>query len=174
MSKKCILIILSLLFLTQCVYANDIPAGYDITKRGQIYLDDESGYSAARPGDWDNADYLYGNKNYPICGASPGEIFYLDKKSCRYDIKDGVAYISCIIYSAGGGAGPNGGPAEITPWILRYATYKANDRIIKILSCINDETGENITKFVYEYDRGFLRGLFWQVAKYLNINQYLD
>lgn len=176
MLKRYLLVFVIFLFSSQYALANDLSTAYDITNLGQIHSNHGEGTKATilRPSENSKNNYLYNNKNFPICGGDPGSIFYLDLKSCNYFIQDGVAYISCLIYCTGGGVGPNGGPAKVTTRTIRFATYKSNKRVIKLLSCIDDKTGENITKFVYDYDGDFLRGLFWQVAKHLNINQYLD
>ena len=176
MLKKYLLVLVIFLFSSQYVFANDLSYGYDITNLGQIHSSygEEVKAVVIRPNEHSSDNYLYNNNDYPICGGDPGSIFYLDLKSCNYYIKDGVAYISCMIYCTGGGVGQDGGPAKVFTRTIKYATYKSDKRVIKLLSCIDDKTGENITKKVYDYDGGFLRGLFWKVAQHLNINQFLD
>lgn len=119
-----------------------------------------------------NRDMLYGT--YPFVGANEGQAFYLDTSSCYATTDGNIATLSAMIYATGGGAAPWGGPAKLTPETFVFQTYKhQGKRIIKLKSATT-ANGQNFTSDAIRYDEGFNNYLFWQIAKYTGMSQYLD
>ena len=122
-----------------------------------------------------NVNYMYGDETYPRVGEFESGAVYLDKKSCNYDIQDGVAYISCIVYYGGGGSDGHGNAAKHLGRVVKFSTYKKEDKRTIIFQSETDlKTGKDYTDSAYESDNGFLKNLFWIVADQSGISKYLD
>ncbi len=149
--------------------------GYDITNKVEQYGDDVRTVAASpKPNNPPKQNYMYGDTNYPLVGLTTYGAIFLDKTSCKYEIADGVAIISCLVYYGGGGADGNGNAAKHSPTIIRFSTYKTDKRVIKFMSSVSPNTGKNDTESTYRSDNGFLNGLFWYCAGVLDLSQYLD
>jgi len=149
--------------------------GYDITNKVEQYGDDVRTVAALpKPNNPPKQNYMYGDTNYPLVGLTTYGPIFLDKTSCKYEIADGVAIISCLVYYGGGGADGNGNAAKHAPTIIRFSTYKTDKRVIKFLSAVSQSTGKNHSERTYQSDNGFLNGLFWYCAGVLDLSQYLD
>ncbi len=173
--KKIILSLIAVWILSiATAYASPYD-GYDITNKVEQYGDDVRTVAALpNPSNSPKQNYMYGNTNYPLVGLTTYGPIFLDKTSCKYEIADGVAIISCLVYYGGGGADGNGNAAKHAPTIIRFSTYKTDKRVIKFLSAVSQSTGKNHSERTYQSDNGFLNGLFWYCAGVLDLSQYLD
>ena len=173
--KKLIFSLLTMfIFSVMTVYASPYD-GYDITNKQQIYEKPAGTISVfPKQGDKIQDNYMYGDMNYPLVGVTTYGPIFLDKTSCKYELSDGVAIISCLVYYGSSGADGHGNSAKHSPMIIRFSTYKTDKRVIKFLSAVSPNTGKNDAENTYQYDNGFLNGLFWYCAGVLDLSQYLD
>lgn len=116
---KRILAIVCLLFMLamQSVFASGITDGVDITDRD--YNSRVEYKKVARQPDAmrrDRDNYLYLNKDLPLCGVDEATVYFLDLSSCNHYIEDGVAYVGCIVYGGSGGADAYGNPGKIAKY----------------------------------------------------------
>ena len=162
--QSMLLTVILLLVANVCLASTYQSGSKDITNRYQ------NGNSGIIPETRDKT--LRGCK---LVGGSDWSMYYLDTSSCTYNISGGYAELACIVYQTGGGVGADGGPAKFTPYTYKFKTYKVNgSRRIFMESITNYNNGENATQNVLRSDNGFLRFLFWQVAKYTQLNESLD
>ena len=176
MRKVISLVLFMILIGMPMVSANGIADGIDITNKKED-IHNMWGIVPSYPmkDRRERDNYLYADKNFPVCGVDTATVYFMDVKSCTYYIDNGVAYLSCIVYAGGGGADKNGNPAKVSPNTYRFSTYKtSNGRVIRFLSCVVGRTGENISAKEYKYDNGFLLGLFWRIAGVTDLSKYLD
>jgi len=170
--KKFILTLLMMLMVSSTAFAS-----YDITNPHPSEYRQYGAVSLTPDGSKaEKFEYMYSNHDYPIVGIAEGTSgYYLDKKSCTYKIENGVAYVSCLVYTAGGGADPYGNAGKYTPYVYKYSTYliDAETRKIFIDSIENTNTHEDRTGSFYRDDNGYLNGLFWKVCKYSGLSQYM-
>lgn len=174
--KKIALMICALMIIgMSSVFANGMTDGVDITgKRYDMKVEYKKVPRQPQPDMPERGNYLYLNRNIPICGVDEATVYYLDLTSCNYYVEDGVAYVSCIVYAGSGGADAYGNPAKIAKSTYRFSTFKnAGQRNIRLLSCVN-KNGENVTAYEYKWDNGFLYSIFWKAADRVGISQYLD
>ena len=115
-----------------------------------------------------------GKWKYPLVGASSGATYYLDTTSCTYWVNKNVATASCIVYTGGGGAAPDGGPARVSPTNIQFDTYKSKSGRKIFLKSIDGETKGKNFEYWLEWDNGFLLSLFWKVSKQSGLKKYLD
>ena len=173
--KKTIFSLVAILVLSIATAYAAPYDGYDITNKTEQYGDNIRTVAAfPKQGDKMQDNYMYGNTNYPLVGLTTYGPIFLDKTSCKYEITDGVAIISCLVYYGGGGADGHGNAAKHSPEIIRFSTYKTDKRVIKFMSSVSPNTGKNDTESTYRSDNGFLNGLFWYCAGVLDLSQYLD
>lgn len=172
MKIKIMLIAIFMMLFTTTVFAD----GYDIS--GKDYnrnIDfgitaDEVRSDARR-----NVNYMFGNENYPVVGSMESGAVFLDKSSCSYYIEGGIAYVSCLVYYSGGGADGHGNAAKHVGSVIRFSTYKKNNkRVIIFLSDISAKTGKDSTSEIYKADNGYLKHLFMKVASQSGLSKYLD
>ena len=175
---KKIVLLISFVFIlySNLVFANGITDGIDITDKDyNPYVEYKRVAKLPQAYYRERENYLYLNREIPLCGVDEGATYYLDLTSCNYYIEDGIAYVNCIIYAGGGGADQYGNPAKIAKCTYRFSTYKnGNKRYIRLLSCVNDNYGTNTTVREYEMDNGFLKSIFWKSAGKVGLSQYLD
>lgn len=176
MAKKCLILVCLFVVLgMHSIFASGLSDGFEIT--GKEYNPRVEYKKVSRQPDarWRERDnYLYLNKELPVCGVDEAGIYFLDLTSCNYYIEDGVAYVSCIVYAGSGGADAYGNPGKIAKSTYRFSSYKTSDgRHIRLLSCV-DKNGRNVTEREFSFDNGFLIATFWRAADKVGISQYLD
>ena len=173
--KKMIFSLLSIFLLSvMTAYASPYE-GYDITNKERIYKNTTGTIPAfPKQGDKIQDNYMHGDMNYPLVGLTEYGTIFLDKTSCKYELSDGVAIISCLVYYGSGGADGHGNAAKHSPEVMRFSTYKTDKRVIRFLSAVSPNTGRNSTETTYKNDNGFLNGLFWYCAGVLDLSQDLD
>ena len=115
-----------------------------------------------------------GRWKFPLVGASAGATFYLDTKSCTYWINENVATVSCIIYTGGRGAAPDGSPAMVSPTNFQFDTYKTKKGRKIFLKSVDGESKGKVFEYWLEWDNGFLLSVFWKVSKHSGLKKYLD
>ena len=163
--------------LTMLMLSSTASAAYDITNPHPSQHQQYGAVSLTPDGSESEKDeYMYSNHDYPIVGIAEGNSgYFLDKKSCTYTIDNGVAYVSCLVYTAGGGADAYGNAAKYTPYVYKYSTYliDAETRKIFIESIENPNTQEDCTASYYRDDNGYLKGLFWKACKYSGLSDFM-
>lgn len=163
--RKFILLILVLLTISTTCSAEDVLL--DITNK---HYDKSKPYEGTIP--VDRNEFLYGK--YPEIGADNATPYYLDISSCTYWINGGVATVSCIVYGTGRGANLDGTPAKVYTMNYKFDTYKSKEGRKIILKSVIGKNGENIAQHSFKWDNGFLLHLFWQAAKYSELEKDLD
>lgn len=170
--KKYFFVLTLMLMMSSTAFAS-----YDITNpHASEYISYGAVSLTPDPSKEDKYEYMYANHEYPIVGIEEGTSgYYLDKKSCTYRIENGIAYVSCLVYTAGGGADAYGNAAKYTPYIYTFSTYMldAETRKIFIDKVENANTHEDWTYRFYQYDNGYLKGLFWKVCRYTGLSQFM-
>ena len=161
--KKIFILAMAMLFIFP-VICSAATISNEITNRTYNPKNEYSNMPSKDDGRW----------KLPLIGASAGETFYLDTKSCTYWIKGNVATVSCIVYTGGRGAAPDGGPAMVSPTNFQFDTYKTKKGRKIFLKSVDGESKGKYFEYWLESDNGFLLNLFWETSKHSGLKKYLD
>lgn len=114
---------------------------------------------------------LYGQ--YPNVGGSDGGRVYWDETSC-YSATDGnIATLGCIIFLTSDDGYP-GYPGKVRPITVKFKTFKKSGQRHVLLDSAVENNGKDYTDYFLNYDEGFLKSLFWKIAKHTGIASDLD